>query len=135
MQFGAIIIGDEIMSGKRQDKHMPQVISTLGKRGLELAWCQYLADEPALITATLKRTLATDDIVFSFGGIGLSFPIGGSGVQSSQLADVVVRDLSNGQVVFQSQARGGSGASAVSLVQAALRDFPNAPAGTRQVPL
>src|SRR6478752_6930441 len=70
MQFAAIIIGDEIMSGKRQDKHMAQVITTLGDRGLELAWCQYLADEPALITATLKRTLATDDVVFSFGGIG-----------------------------------------------------------------
>ena len=70
MQFGAIIIGDEIMSGKRQDKHMAQVIATLAERGLELAWCQYLADEPALITATLKRTLATDDVVFSFGGIG-----------------------------------------------------------------
>ena len=70
MQFGAIIIGDEIMSGKRQDKHMAQVIATLGERGLELAWCQYLADDPALITATLKRTLATDDVVFSFGGIG-----------------------------------------------------------------
>src|SRR3954465_6210445 len=70
MQFGAIIIGDEIMSGKRQDKHMAQVITTLGERGLELAWCQYLADEPALITATLQRTLATDDVVFSFGGIG-----------------------------------------------------------------
>ena len=70
MQFGAIIIGDEIMSGKRQDKHMAQVISTLGERGLELACCQYLADEPPLITATLKRTFATDDVVFSFGGIG-----------------------------------------------------------------
>ncbi len=70
MQFGAIIIGDEIMSGKRQDKHMAQVIAILGERGLELAWCQYLADEPALIIATLKRTLASDDVVFSFGGIG-----------------------------------------------------------------
>ena len=70
MQFAAIIIGDEIMSGKRQDKHMAQVITTLGERGLELAWCQYLADEPALITDTLMRTLATDDVVFSFGGIG-----------------------------------------------------------------
>ncbi|MEO7726359.1 MAG: molybdopterin-binding protein [Burkholderiales bacterium] len=70
MQYGAIIIGDEIMSGKRQDKHMAQVISTLGERGLELAWCQYLADEPALITATLKRTMGTADVVFSFGGIG-----------------------------------------------------------------
>ena len=70
MQFGAIIIGDEIMSGKRQDKHMAQAIATLGERGLELGWCQYLADDPALITATLRRTLATDDVVFSFGGIG-----------------------------------------------------------------
>ena len=70
MQFGAIIIGDEIMSGKRQDKHMARVITTLAERGLELAWCLYLADEPKLITTTLKRTLATDDVVFSFGGIG-----------------------------------------------------------------
>ncbi len=70
MQFGAIIIGDEIMSGKRQDKHMAQVVKTLGERGLELAWCQYLADEPELITTTLRRTLATQDVVFSFGGIG-----------------------------------------------------------------
>jgi len=70
MRFGAIIIGDEIMSGKRQDKHMAAVISTLGERGLELAWCQYLADTPDLITATLKRTLAGGDVVFSFGGIG-----------------------------------------------------------------
>src|SRR5436190_23902102 len=70
MRFGAIIIGDEIMSGKRQDKHMAQVITTLGERGLDLAWCQYLADDPGLITATLARTLASDDAVFSFGGIG-----------------------------------------------------------------
>ena len=70
MQFGAIIIGDEIMSGKRQDKHMATVISTLRERGLELSWCQYLADEPELITATLKRTFAGPDAVFSFGGIG-----------------------------------------------------------------
>ncbi len=70
MRFGAIIIGDEIMSGKRADKHMAQVIAILAQRGLELAWCNYLADEPALITSTLERTLAGSDAVFSFGGIG-----------------------------------------------------------------
>jgi molybdopterin-biosynthesis enzyme MoeA-like protein len=70
MRFGAIIIGDEIMSGKRQDKHMATVIRTLAERGLALDWCQYLADEPAFITATLRRTFAGDDVVFSFGGIG-----------------------------------------------------------------
>jgi molybdopterin-biosynthesis enzyme MoeA-like protein len=70
MNFAAIIIGDEILSGKRQDKHMSKVIETLGARGLQLAWCHYLADDPDLITATLRRTLATGDVVFSFGGIG-----------------------------------------------------------------
>jgi molybdopterin-biosynthesis enzyme MoeA-like protein len=70
MPFGALIIGDEIMRGKRQDKHMAQLIAILKQRGLTLAWCQYLGDDPELITATLKRTLAGSDIVFSFGGIG-----------------------------------------------------------------
>jgi len=70
MPFGAIIIGDEIMRGKRQDKHMAQLIAILRSRGLTLAWCEYLGDSPELITATLKRTLAGPDVVFSFGGIG-----------------------------------------------------------------
>jgi molybdopterin-biosynthesis enzyme MoeA-like protein len=70
MSFGAIIIGDEIMRGKRADKHLAQLILILRSRGLTLAWCQYLGDSPELITSTLKRTLAGEDIVFSFGGIG-----------------------------------------------------------------
>ena len=70
MNFGAIVIGDEILSGKRQDKHLPKLIELLAARGLSLAWAQYLGDDPVLITATLERTLAGGDVVFSFGGIG-----------------------------------------------------------------
>jgi molybdopterin-biosynthesis enzyme MoeA-like protein len=70
MYFGAIIIGDEIMSGKRQDKHLATLIAMLGQRGLQLSWAQYLGDEPELITSTLRRTFATGDAVFCFGGIG-----------------------------------------------------------------
>lgn len=70
MKFGAIIIGDEILSGKRQDKHLAKAIATLGERGLELSWVQYLGDDPDLIAATLRRTFAGDEVVFSFGGIG-----------------------------------------------------------------
>lgn len=70
LKFAAIIIGDEILSGKRQDKHMAKVISLLAERGLELSWAQYLGDDPELITATLRRTLAGEEVVFSFGGIG-----------------------------------------------------------------
>jgi len=68
--FGALIIGDEILSGKRQDKHFPKIIGILKARGLDLAWSMYLPDEPSVITAVLSSTLARDDIVFCFGGIG-----------------------------------------------------------------
>jgi molybdopterin-biosynthesis enzyme MoeA-like protein len=70
MAIGLIIIGDEILSGKRRDAHFPKVLELLAERGLQLAWAQYLGDDPALITATLKRTMAGGDIVFSCGGIG-----------------------------------------------------------------
>ena len=70
MAIGLIIIGDEILSGKRQDAHFSKVVEMLAERGLALAWSQYLGDDPALITATLKRTMASGDIVFSCGGIG-----------------------------------------------------------------
>lgn len=70
MRFSAIIIGDEILSGKRQDKHLAKAIALLAARGFDLSWAQYLGDEPDLIVSTLRRTLAGDDVVFSFGGIG-----------------------------------------------------------------
>ncbi|MDD5242258.1 MAG: competence/damage-inducible protein A [Sulfuricella sp.] len=68
--FGAIIIGDELLSGKRQDGHFHHVISMLTQRGLELKWCRIIGDDPALIVETLRQTLPKDDIVFCFGGIG-----------------------------------------------------------------
>jgi len=70
MAFGLIIIGDEILSGKRIDKHFSTVVGLLRERGLQLAWTELLGDDPARITATLQRTMATGDIVFSCGGIG-----------------------------------------------------------------
>lgn len=70
MAFGLIVIGDEILSGKRTDKHLHKVIELLTARGLQLGWAEYVGDDPARITAVLQRTFATDDIVFSTGGIG-----------------------------------------------------------------
>lgn len=68
--FGLIIIGDEILSGRRQDKHMPKVIELLAARGQPLAWVRYLGDERPRITAALREAFAGDDIVFCCGGIG-----------------------------------------------------------------
>jgi molybdopterin-biosynthesis enzyme MoeA-like protein len=68
--FGAFIIGDELLVGKREDKHLGFLIGALAKRGLRLGWAHYLGDDPARLTAALKRSFASPDVVFSFGGIG-----------------------------------------------------------------
>ncbi|MGI9218664.1 MAG: competence/damage-inducible protein A [Hydrogenophaga sp.] len=68
--FGLIIIGDEILSGKRADKHLPKVIELLQARGLSLAWSRCVGDERKRITAALRDAFATSDVVFSCGGIG-----------------------------------------------------------------
>ena len=68
--IGLIIVGDEILSGKRADKHLPKVIEMLSARGLSLAWAEYVGDDPARITATLRRAFTGGELVFSTGGIG-----------------------------------------------------------------
>lgn len=68
--FGVYIIGDEILSGKRQDAHLTKVIDLLSARGLQLSWANYLGDIPGQITSSIKASMARGDIVFSFGGIG-----------------------------------------------------------------
>ncbi len=73
MNFGLIIIGDEILSGKREDKHLPKVIELLAARGLSLSWARYVGDDPERITADLRDAFAAarrGDVVFSCGGIG-----------------------------------------------------------------
>jgi molybdopterin-biosynthesis enzyme MoeA-like protein len=68
--FGAYIIGDELLVGKREDKHLPFLISALKKRGLRLDWALYIGDHPERITQALRASFSSQDIVFSFGGIG-----------------------------------------------------------------
>ncbi len=68
--FGLIVIGDEILSGKRADKHFPHLLSLLRARGFELRWVRCISDEPDLITETLRQSRASGDVVFSCGGIG-----------------------------------------------------------------
>jgi len=68
--IGIVIIGDEILSGKRADKHLSKFIELLTERGLQLSWAEYVGDSPERITAVLTRAFASGDVVFSCGGIG-----------------------------------------------------------------
>jgi molybdopterin-biosynthesis enzyme MoeA-like protein len=70
MNFGLLIVGDEILSGKRTDGHMPKVIALLAARGLALGWVRYVGDDRVRITEALRHAFASGDAVFSCGGIG-----------------------------------------------------------------
>jgi len=68
--IAALIVGNEILTGKRQDRHFAHVVETLGARGLTLDYASYLGDDRARLTDVLRESFARGDIVFSFGGIG-----------------------------------------------------------------
>ena len=72
--FTLLILGDEILSGKRADKHMARAIEILATRGLPLAQVQYAGDDPVRITALLKQAFVAarerGEVMFSCGGIG-----------------------------------------------------------------
>ncbi len=69
-QIGLIIIGDEILSGKRQDKHLFQANELLQPRGLAVDWVWMLRDDEASLVETFQASFARNHIVFCFGGIG-----------------------------------------------------------------
>ncbi len=70
MNIGLIIVGDEILSGKRQDKHLAKVIELLSARGMALSWARYAGDDRPAITSALRDAFASGDLVFCCGGIG-----------------------------------------------------------------
>jgi len=69
-RFGLYVIGDEILSGRRTDRHLTHVIEALRSRDLALTWAQFLPDEREPLEKAFRASLATDDVVFSCGGIG-----------------------------------------------------------------
>lgn len=70
MKVGLILIGDELLSGLREDKHMPHIRGILQQRGVNLSWVRIVGDDWDLLVQTLIETFNSRDVVFSFGGIG-----------------------------------------------------------------
>jgi molybdopterin-biosynthesis enzyme MoeA-like protein len=68
--FSLIIIGDEILSGHRIDKHFAHILAAFKQRGLSLSQVQYVSDDRERITRVMAQALDSGDVVFSCGGIG-----------------------------------------------------------------
>ncbi|MBF0263620.1 MAG: competence/damage-inducible protein A [Magnetococcales bacterium] len=67
---GLLVIGDEILSGRRTDAHLSHVIQRLNGRGMALAWARFVGDDAAELIRHFTQTLAEGRPVFCFGGIG-----------------------------------------------------------------
>ena len=68
-RIGALIIGDEILSGKRQDKHLAQLIGMLAGRGLRLTWARYVGDDHEQLVDALEQSFGAADLVFLVGEV------------------------------------------------------------------
>jgi molybdenum cofactor synthesis domain-containing protein len=65
-----VVIGDEILSGRTQDKNVAQVASWLNVQGIRLAEVRVVPDvEPAIVEA-VNTLRARNDYLFTTGGIG-----------------------------------------------------------------
>jgi molybdopterin-biosynthesis enzyme MoeA-like protein len=68
--IGLLVIGDELLSGKRADRHLPKVVALLAARGMRLSWAQFLGDDEAQIADAIAAARGRGDVVLSCGGIG-----------------------------------------------------------------
>ncbi|MEK6806840.1 MAG: molybdopterin-binding protein [Pseudomonadota bacterium] len=68
--IGLHVVGDELLSGKRQDKHLPAIISLLAARGMSLGYARFLGDDETQIAEAISAARDQGDVLLSCGGIG-----------------------------------------------------------------
>jgi molybdenum cofactor synthesis domain-containing protein len=65
-----IVIGDEILSGRTQDKNIAQIASWLNLQGIRLAEVRVVPDVQQRIVAAVNALRTENDYLFTTGGIG-----------------------------------------------------------------
>jgi molybdenum cofactor synthesis domain-containing protein len=65
-----LVIGDEILSGRTQDKNVAQVALWLNEQGIRLAEVRIVPDDIERIAESVNALRAANDYLFTTGGIG-----------------------------------------------------------------
>ena len=65
-----VVIGDEILSGRTQDKNVAQVATWLNEQGIRLAEVRVVPDDMERIGEAVNALRSAHDYVFTTGGIG-----------------------------------------------------------------
>ena len=67
---GLVVIGDEILSGRTQDRNIAQIASWLNIQGIRLSEVRVVADVEDTIVEAVNALRTTNDYLFTTGGIG-----------------------------------------------------------------
>jgi len=67
---GLLIIGDEILSGRIQDRNVSPIATWLNLQGIRLSEVRVVPDDVARIAAAVRELKAAWDYLFTTGGIG-----------------------------------------------------------------
>jgi len=67
---GLVVIGDEILSGRTQDRNVAQLATWLNVQGIRLREVRVVADDMAAIGAAVTALMDGNDYCFTTGGIG-----------------------------------------------------------------
>jgi molybdenum cofactor synthesis domain-containing protein len=65
-----VVIGDEILSGRTQDRNIAQIATWLNVQGIRLGEVRVVPDEQARIVDAVNALRASNDYLFTTGGIG-----------------------------------------------------------------
>ena len=65
-----LVIGDEILSGRTQDKNVAQVALWLNEQGIRLSEVRVVPDDIGRIAAAVNALRTSNDYLFTTGGIG-----------------------------------------------------------------
>ena len=69
-KVGLLIIGDEILLGRRVDKHFIHALEYFKERGLDISWVYFVGDDAPQLKAHIQLIRDRGDMCFCFGGIG-----------------------------------------------------------------
>jgi molybdenum cofactor synthesis domain-containing protein len=123
---GLAIIGDEILSGRTQDRNIAQIASWLNLQGIRLAEVRVVPDVQERIVAAVNALRVENDYLFTTGGIGPTHDdITVDAIAAAIGVDVVVHPKARAMLEAYYASRGG-------LTEARLR-MARVPAGAELI--
>ena len=103
-----VVVGDEILSGRTQDKNIAQVASWLGVQGIRLREVRVVPDDMAAIIEAVNTLRARNDYLFTTGGIGPTHDdITVDAVAEALGVDVVIHPAAEAMLESYYSTRGG----------------------------